>query len=71
MPVTTTTRAKGTDMDVNERYKEGLLTETHEKVRNVHHVRGVSSGGVIHFVLFPRLILDNIQKDVDRRLSVP
>ena len=58
-------------MDVNERYKEGLLTETHEKARDVHHVRGVSGGVVIHFVLFSGLVLDNIQQDVDSRFSVP
>ena len=48
----------------------GLLTETDEKVCNVHHVRGVSSGVVIHFVLFPGLVLDNIQKNIDRRFSI-
>lgn len=47
-----------------------LLTEAHEKVRNVHHVRGVSSGIVIHFVTFSRLVLDDVREHVDCRLVV-
>jgi hypothetical protein len=48
----------------------GLLTETHEEVRNVHHVRRISSGTVIHFVLFSRLVLDYVQENIDRRVAV-
>ena len=43
-----------------------LLTETHEKVGNVHYVSRVASSVVIHFVLFSGLVLDDIQENVDR-----
>lgn len=50
--------------------RRGLLTEAHEEVCDVHYVRGIPSGVVIHFVLLAGLVLDNIQEDVDRRLAI-
>ena len=50
--------------------KGGLLTETYEKGGDVHHVRGVASGVVIHLVLFPGLVLYDIQENVDGRVGV-
>lgn len=47
------------------------LTEAHKEVRNIYHVCGVPSGIMIHFVLFPRLVLDDIQENIDRRFAVP
>ena len=50
--------------------RRGELTEAHEKICDVHYVCWVSSSVVIHFVLFPRLVLYEIQENVDRRFAV-
>lgn len=54
----------------DERGKGGLLTEAHEKVGDVHHVRRVSGGVVVHFVLFPGPVLDDVQENIDGRVAV-
>lgn len=48
----------------------GTLTETDKKVRDIHHVRRVSSGVVVHLVLFPGFVLDDVQKNVYRRFVI-
>lgn len=47
-----------------------LTSKTNEEVRNINNVGGISSSVVVHLVCLPRLILDHVQKNVDRRIRV-
>ena len=70
MPVVATNviRAK---IGVNASHlRRGLLTETCEKVGNVHYVGRIPNSVVIHRVLFSGLVLDDIQENVDRRFAI-
>ena len=44
--------------------------ELDEEIRNVGRERGVARRVVVHLVLLPRLVLDDIEQDVDRRVRV-
>ena len=58
------------DISVNELCARGSLTEAHKEICDVHHVRWISGGVVVHFVLLPGMVSDDVQENIDRRLAV-